>query len=171
MPDNVTLPGTGTVVATDEVNDGAGLRQFQIVKIAHGADGTATQASATSPLPVSITANASATGAASATHLVSATSTNATSVKASPGRVLGWSFGNTNGAWRYVKLHNTAGTPTAGAGVVRTIAIPPNGLTNATIEGGIAFTTGIGLTAVVGSADSDANQVSVGDIIGELFWV
>lgn len=113
---------------------------------------------------------ANATGAASGTHVVSAATTNATSVKGSAGRVVGWSFGNTNAAWRYVKLHNQTAIPTAGSGVVRTIAIPPNGVSNNAFEGGIAFTTGIGLTIVTGSADNDATAVGAGDVVGELFW-
>jgi hypothetical protein len=113
---------------------------------------------------------ANATGAASGTHVVSAASVNATVVKGSAGRVVGWSFGNTSAAWRYVKLHNQTAIPTAGSGVVRTIAIPPNGVTNNAFEGGIAFTTGIGLTIVTGSADNDANAVGAGDVVGELFW-
>lgn len=113
---------------------------------------------------------ANATGAASATHIVSAATTNATVVKAGAGRVLGWSLANTNAAWRFVKLHNQTTTPTAGTGVVRTIAIPPNGVSNVTLEGGIAFATGIALTTVTGSADADATAVGAGDIVGELFF-
>ena len=52
MPDNVTLPGTGAEIATDEVDDGAGLRQFQLVKLAHGIDGAAAMVSTASGLPV-----------------------------------------------------------------------------------------------------------------------
>lgn len=52
MPDNVTLPGTGAAIATDEVDDGAGLRQFQLVKLAHGADGAASLVSEANGLPV-----------------------------------------------------------------------------------------------------------------------
>jgi hypothetical protein len=52
MPDNVTLPGTGASIATDEVDDGAGLRQFQLVKLAHGVDGAAALVSSASGLPV-----------------------------------------------------------------------------------------------------------------------
>ena len=52
MPDNVTLPGTGAEIATDEVDDGAGLRQFQLVKLAHGIDGAAAMVSSVSGLPV-----------------------------------------------------------------------------------------------------------------------
>jgi hypothetical protein len=111
-----------------------------------------------------------ATGAASGTHLIAAGTTNATVVKGSPGRVLGWSLANTNAAWRYVKLHNQTTTPTAGSGVVRTIAIPPNGVTNFSMEGGIAFSTGIALTTVTGSADADNTAVGAGDVIGELFF-
>ena len=113
---------------------------------------------------------ANATGAASGAHLVSAATTNATIVKASAGRVLGWALANTNAAWRYVKLHNQTTTPTAGTGVVRTIAIPPNGLAQMKLEGGITFATGIGLTTVTGSADADTAAVGVGDIVGDIFF-
>ena len=111
-----------------------------------------------------------ATGAASGVHIVSAATTNPAIVKASSGRVLGWSLANTTVTWRYVKLHNQATLPTAGTGVVRTIAIPPNGINTFKIEGGIAFTTGIALTTVTGSADADATAVGAGDIVGDLFF-
>jgi hypothetical protein len=113
---------------------------------------------------------ANATGAASRTHIVSAASTNAANAKASAGRVLGWSFTNTNAAYRYVKLHNTAGTPTAGASVFMTIAIPPNGVADFSLDGGIGFSTGIGYSIVTGSADADATAVGAGDVVGDLFW-
>ncbi len=110
------------------------------------------------------------TGAASGTHLVSAATTNATIVKGSAGRVIGWSLANTNAAWRYVKLHNQTTTPTAGSGVVRTIAIPPNNVNTFNIEGGIAFATGIGLTTVTGAADADNTAVGLNDIVGDIFF-
>lgn len=109
-------------------------------------------------------------GAASGAHIVSAAGTNAAVVKAGAGRVVGWSLTNTNAAWRYVKLHNQTTTPTAGIGVVRTIAIPPNGVSNFALEGGIAFATGIALTTVTGAADADATAVGANDIIGDLFF-
>jgi hypothetical protein len=113
---------------------------------------------------------ANATGAASGAHIVSAASTNATVVKAGAGRVLGWCLANTNAAYRYVKLHNQTTTPTAGTGVVRTIALPPNNSVTFTIEGGIAFATGIGLTIVTGAADADATAVGLNDVVGDLFF-
>lgn len=151
----------------------------------------AAQASATQPVSGTVTANigtgsiaagtnaigdvglqarANATGAATIRHLVSAASTNATSVKAGAGRVLGWALANTSAAWRYVKLHNTAAVPTAGAGVVLTIAIPPGGVAQFDLGVGIGFATGIGLTAVTGSADADATAVAAGDIVGDLYF-
>jgi hypothetical protein len=119
---------------------------------------------------VGVQYRANATGAASGTHLVSAATTNATIVKGSPGRVIGWSLANTNAAWRYVKLHNQTTTPTAGTGVVRTIAIPPNNVNTFNIEGGIAFATGIGLTTVTGAADADNTAVGLNDIVGDVFF-
>lgn len=120
---------------------------------------------------VGIQYRANATGAATIRHLVSAASTNATNVKASAGRLVGWSIVNTNAAFRYVKLHNTAGTPTAGASVVQTIAVPPNGVNNMPVGGGsIGFATGIAFTTVTGAADTDATAVGANDLIIDLFY-
>jgi hypothetical protein len=70
-------------------------------------------------------ARANATGAASKTHLISAATTNATVARAAACRFLGYRITNTNAAFRYVKLHNLATTPTAGTtAVVETIGVP-----------------------------------------------
>jgi hypothetical protein len=119
---------------------------------------------------VGVQYRATATGAASIRHIVSAASTNATIVKAAAGRVVGWQLANTTAAYRYVKLHNIATAPTAGAGVVQTIAIPPNGAVSGSHVGGIGFATGIGLTIVTGSADADATAVAAGDVVGDVFF-
>ena len=50
MADNVTLPGTGRVVASDDV----GGVDYQRVKVSHGPDGSATDTSTTNPLPVQL---------------------------------------------------------------------------------------------------------------------
>ena len=112
----------------------------------------------------------SSTGAGAGAHIVSAASTNATIVKAGGGRVIGGFLANTTASWKFVKLHNQATLPTAGTGVVRTIPIPPNGFADFSFEAGISFTTGIGLTIVTGSADSDATAVAAGDVVGELIF-
>ena len=108
---------------------------------------------------------------ASTTHLVSAANTNSTLVKNTAGKVLGWYFANTTAAWVYVKLHNQATAPTAGTGVIRTIAVPPNGVSQFFSEGGATFTTGIGMTVVGGAADSDNTSVTAAALVGDLVWV
>lgn len=108
---------------------------------------------------------------ASTTHLVSAANTNSTLVKNTAGKVLGWYFANTTAAWVYVKLHNQATAPTAGTGVVRTIAVPPNGVSQFFSEGGTTFTTGIGMTVVGGAADADNTSVTANTLVGDLVWV
>lgn len=103
-------------------------------------------------------------------HLVSAATTNATNAKASAGQLYGWCIFNTNAAVRYVKLHNTAGTPTAGTAIVQTIAVPAGGGSNFSSDSGIAFGTGIAFTTVTGTADSDSAAVAANDLIIDLFY-
>ena len=78
---------------------------------------------------------------------------------------------NTTASWQYVKLHNSATAPTAGAGVVMTIGIPPNGANNMPVgAGSIGFSAGIGRTIVTGSADTDATATTAGAVVGDLFY-
>ena len=120
---------------------------------------------------VGIQYRANATGGATIKHIVAAATTNATNTKASAGRVVGWNLVNTTASFQYVKLHNTAGAPTAGSGVVMTIAIPPNGVNAMPVGGGsIAFATGIAYTIVTGSADVDATATTLGSVVGDLFY-
>jgi hypothetical protein len=103
-------------------------------------------------------------------HIVSAATTNALNVKSSPGILLGWDLSNTTAAWRFVKIHNVSGAPTAGSGVVVTIGIPPNGKAQNNLGAGIGFVTGIGRTVVTGAADADATATAVNDVVGDLFF-
>jgi hypothetical protein len=119
---------------------------------------------------VSLQSRANNSGTASKSHLVSAATTNATIIKASAGKVLSARVSNTNAAWRYVKLHNIATTPTAGSGVVETIGVPPGATVSWELLYGSGFSTGIGMTMVTGSADSDATAVAVGDLIADIFY-
>ncbi len=119
---------------------------------------------------VGLQLRATATGAATIHHVIAAATTNAAVVKAAAGRLVGWCLGNAAAAWRYVKLHNIGSAPTAGTGVVLTIAIPPNGLAQHDIPAGIGFSTGIGRTIVSGFADADATAVTAGDVVGDMFF-
>lgn len=133
--------------------------------------GTGSLAAGTNAIgDVGIQVRANATGAATIHHFVAAATTNALNIKASAGRVLGWQLANTTATWRYVKLHNTAGVPTAGAGVVQTIGVPPNGVAQGNIPAGLAFATGIGRTCVTGAADADATATAANDVVGDIFF-
>jgi len=110
------------------------------------------------------------TGGSSDFHLISAATTNATNIKASAGQVYGWSIFNTNAAVRYVKLHNTAGAPTAGTGVVYTIGVPATGGNNIALSSGIAFSTGIAVTTVTGTADTDTAAVAANDLVIDIHY-
>lgn len=101
-------------------------------------------------------------------HLVGAASTNATNLKASAGQVFFISAFNLNAAPRYLKFHNTAGTPTAGSGVVASYLIPGNtagaGLV-INIDKGLAFGTGIAITLTTGIADNDTGAISASEVV------
>lgn len=110
------------------------------------------------------------TGGLTTYHLVSAGSTNASSVKASAGQLYGWYIYNSNAAARKVAFHNTAGTPSAGASIFFSLVIPPSSGANVFSAIGIPFSTGIGITTVTGLADSDSAAVAANDLIINLFY-
>ena len=97
-------------------------------------------------------------------HYLSAASTNQTNVKASAGVLMNITAINTTATVYYLKLHNTASTPTAGTtAVVQCYAIPAsvsgNGLT---ISVPMTFTSGIAFTLVGGIADNDTANAATG---------
>lgn len=109
-------------------------------------------------------------GGLSIYHLISAATTNANNVKASAGQVYGWAITNNSNGWRYVKLHNTSGTPTAGSGVIYTIGLPPGGGSNISLEMGLAFATGIGITIVTDITDAGTTAVGASEVNVNLFY-
>jgi hypothetical protein len=102
-------------------------------------------------------------------RLISAASTNATSVKASAGQ-LGFIFAvNLNAAVRYLKLYNKASAPTVGTDTpIATLPIPAS-TTGAgfvlPIPGGVNFSTGIAYAVTTGVADSDTAAVAANEIL------
>ena len=103
-------------------------------------------------------------------HLISAATTNATNLKASAGQVYGWFIRNFATSDRKVVLHNTAGTPTAGAGVIFSINVPAGSAANVHMTMGLTFATGIAITTVTGPTDADAVAVSLNDLDINLFY-
>jgi len=113
---------------------------------------------------------ATATGGATPGKLISAASTNATSVKASAGTLFALCAFNTNAAVRYLKLYNKASAPTVGTDTpVMVFAIPGNtagaGFVVPIPSQGIAFSTGIAFALTTGAADSDTGAVSANENI------
>lgn len=113
---------------------------------------------------------ASATGGYTPAKLISAATTNATSVKASAGTVGYITASNTNAAARYLKLYNKASAPTVGTDTpVHTFLIPGNTAgagTNIPLPPqGINFTTGIAFATTTGAPDSDTGAVALNEVI------
>jgi hypothetical protein len=102
---------------------------------------------------------------ASIYQAVAAASTNASNIKASAGRITGWSMYNNASYPVFVKFHNTASTPTAGSGVVYTIGIPPGKDANFDDDDGLNFATGIGISIVQGIALADTTALAASDCV------
>lgn len=108
-----------------------------------------------------VAAGVAVSGGASAFGLRSANTTNATSVKGSAGQLYYVSAQNNGGAAAYIKLYNTASTPTAGAGTpLQVFMVPSGGGNNFTPSVGVVFSSGIGFTVTGGASDTDTTAVS-----------
>ncbi|MBA3841052.1 MAG: hypothetical protein H0X39_00255 [Actinobacteria bacterium] len=149
----------GTAVA---VNSGVLSAGVQRVTLATD------QVNLTTPLNVS---NKTATTGGMTTHsLVSAASTNGTSVKASAGQVYLMAVSNANAAARYFKLYNKASAPTVGTDTpVWRMMIPAGGgFTINAADLGLVFGTGIAYAITTGAADSDTGAVAASEILVNL---
>lgn len=108
--------------------------------------------------------------AVSTSYTASAASTNATSVKATPGAVTGYSLTNTTTTIYYLRMYNLATAPTCSSstGFVETIAVPP--ASSAGLAGGRErhhtaaqdFTTGIGFCLTGGASSTDNTNAATG---------
>lgn len=107
------------------------------------------------------------TGGHSLHRLLSAASTNATSIKASAGKLYGIIASNIGVAPAYVKFYNKASSPTVGSDTpVMTIMVPAN-------QGGIArelligvpFGVGLAMAVTGGAADADTTAVAANEVI------
>lgn len=149
MSDNFVANANTTTGSTFASNDVGGI-QYPRVKVSGGRSGVASDV---------------ATGF----RLVSAATTNATSVKASAGTLYSITAFNLNAAVRYVKFYNKASAPTVGTDTpVATFAIPAS-TTGAgfAIEFpfGFDFATGIAYATTTGAADSDTAAVAANEIV------
>lgn len=112
-----------------------------------------------------------ATGGYTPGKLISAATTNATVIKAAPGTLGFLSASNVNASPRYLKIYNTAASPTVGTTVpVFVFLIPGNSAgagTNLAIASakGINFTTGISFSLNTGVADTDTGAVAANEVV------
>lgn len=107
--------------------------------------------------------------------LIAAATTNATSVKATAGRICnGWVF-NTSATTKFMKFYNKTSAPTVGTDVpVWTLPIPAGqGLPLAEILGIFckSFSSGIAYALTGGAADNDTTALAAGDVIVNFGYV
>lgn len=171
MSDNfVANAGSGgSTFAADDIGPGV---LHPRVKVEWGADGSASDTSVSAPLPVQLVPQAS--GGCSISRILSAASTNATSIKGSAGQVFGVFAINLNAAVKYLKFYNKASSPTVGSDTpVLTLPIPAS-TTGAGfwigIPQGIAFGTGIACAITGAQADNDTTAVSAGEQVIHTFY-
>lgn len=188
MADNTTITSQSGGDVIRDVSKGGIKTPVSIIDIGGGgsesllAAGQATMANSVpvalasnqSTVPVAIQSDSSV--GATPYHLVSAGTTNATSVKGSAGIVYGIQLTNTNAAARYVKFYNKASAPTVGTDVpVKTLLIPGSAAgagNNVPItHRGIAFSTGIAFAIVANMVDNDTTTISAGDVCVDLDYL
>lgn len=117
-----------------------------------------------------VTLSTSVTGGYTPGKLISAATTNATSVKTSGGTIGYLTASNVNAAARFLKIYNKASSPTVGTDVpVHTFLIPGNTAgagTNIPLPPqGMALGTGIAFAITAAVADSDTTAVAANEIM------
>lgn len=163
MADNVVLnPGVGG--ATAAADDIGGV-MFPRLKLIHGADGVNDgDVAKTNPLPTAL--YPVTVGGGADYHKVSAGSTNAASIKATPGQVYGVQGFSLAAYPVYVKLYDKVAAPNPAADTpVRTIALQAGVRCDDDIVNGLAFALGIGIAIVKGIADNDNTAVLANDCV------
>lgn len=117
-----------------------------------------------------VNAATSATGGATPFTLISAATTNATSVKATAGTVYSIQASNTGAAVAFLKLYNLAVAPTVGTSVaIKTLIIPAGGgIVFSGADVGIAFTTGISLATTGLATTADVTAVALNQVVANV---
>jgi hypothetical protein len=112
-----------------------------------------------------------ARGGALIAKVASLATTNATSVKAVEGRVVGWSLTNTSATIKFFRIYNKASAPTVGTdSAVLVIGLPATSTTTGQLPAGLALSTGIAYAITGAVADNDATVTAANDVVGGLFY-
>lgn len=122
-------------------------------------------------LPFRVSLDQSILGGYTVFRLLAAATTNANLVKATNGAVFGWFVANLAAAARYLKLYDSAVSPTVGTDRPL-LTIPLQGSSGANVEfvGGIEFRKGIALAVTTGVADTDTGACSLNDLVLNLLY-
>lgn len=174
MADNASVKSDSTTelykVASDLVTYSGDPAYIQVARLVHvaGAEGSKVVSEIADPTGLNTHPTPATSGGCSNYHVVSAASANAANIKASAGQVYGIDVYNNAAYPVYVKLHNTAGTPTPGAGVVRTVGVQSGARARVEFPTGLAFATGIGISIVKDIADAGATAVAASDCCVDL---
>lgn len=103
-------------------------------------------------------------------RVVSLASTNAASILASQGRVVGWHLYNATETIKVVKLYNLATAPTVGT-TVPFLTIPIAANSQATFNcNGINFSDGIAIAITGAIADASTTATAAGDVVANIFY-
>lgn len=117
---------------------------------------------------------ASTSGGCVPYHLVSAATTNATSIKGSAGQFYSMAGYNTNAAPRYLKLYDKASAPTVGTDTpVWVMMLPGNAAgagANLSLPLPLACTLGLAFAITGGIADNDTTSVGAGDCVIDFLY-
>jgi hypothetical protein len=168
---SLPLPSGAATSAKQPALGTAGSPSTDVLTVQGAASMTALKvdgSAATQPISGTVTATpaAATSGGATPYKLISAASTNASSVKASAGTLYSLSAFNTNASARYLKLYDKASSPTVGTDTpVMTMLIPPsNGGFIHHLPVGMAFSAGIALAITGAMADSDTTAIGANDV-------
>lgn len=145
----------------------AAIYPMKVVLCQPGPNGSAlgTTSIPTTPTP-------SATGGLSNSRTISAATTNATVVKATPGKVHRVIVSNINALARYLKLYDKATAPTVGTDVPAvTLLLPGTSQQQLDLSDlGLQFAAGIGFALTTGVADTDVAAVAAGEHVVNILY-
>jgi hypothetical protein len=151
--------GSGTLVDTRTI----GSEHRQVVCVGDETTSAVLPVDATAGAAVHIVTHTA--GGNLTFHRVSSADTNQQNVKASAGQLFSVTISNKAVYPVYVKIHNTAGTPTAGSGVTRTCGVQAGSDQQYLFPNGLPYATGIAITIVKGITDADATAVALSDCV------
>lgn len=119
----------------------------------------------------SVNLTGATSGGLTMSHLVTAATNNATSLKASAGQLYGASVYNNAAYPVYLKFSNIASAPTCGTtSVVYEVAAQAGTEREVHTDVGLAFSTGIGYCVTKGIADADNTSVAASDATIDLIY-